>query len=218
MISTNKLNVLNRGRIDFFQSTDYSNSRAKRLLLLGLWIENYNKCDLRALMLNHHISTQKGSKHQHKLLWNALGATQLEFFKTRGYMVTSHTCMALDKVKKTSLPNACRVLGITNFRSRIFSSGEAGAQLHSETSPRWVKRELMLMTSSGATMMERWSQNLLQACNTTGVTQGPSSTHSHVTYYHMWFSLKMKYQKLRSNVLIKCWSYKKEYPSLFMHL
>jgi hypothetical protein len=29
MISTNKSNVLNRGRIEFFQSTDYSDSGAK---------------------------------------------------------------------------------------------------------------------------------------------------------------------------------------------
>jgi hypothetical protein len=29
MISTNKINVLNKGRIEFFQSTDYSESGAK---------------------------------------------------------------------------------------------------------------------------------------------------------------------------------------------
>jgi hypothetical protein len=29
MISTNKSNILNRGRIEFFQSTDYSDSGAK---------------------------------------------------------------------------------------------------------------------------------------------------------------------------------------------
>jgi hypothetical protein len=29
MISINKSNILNRGRIEFFQSTDYSDSRAK---------------------------------------------------------------------------------------------------------------------------------------------------------------------------------------------
>jgi hypothetical protein len=52
--------------------------------------------------------------------------------------------------EKTSLADACRELGITNFRSSIFSSSEAGAQLQSETSPGWVKRELMLMTSSGS--------------------------------------------------------------------
>jgi hypothetical protein len=44
-------------------------------------------------------------------------------------MITSHTCRAMAKVKKTSLPNACRGLGITNFGSGSFSSGEAGAQL-----------------------------------------------------------------------------------------
>jgi hypothetical protein len=41
-------------------------------------------------------------------------------------------------------------VGITNFRSGSFSSGKAGAQLQSETSPGWVNRELMLMTSSSS--------------------------------------------------------------------
>jgi hypothetical protein len=50
--------------------------------------------------------------------------------------------------EKTSLPNAYRGLGITNFRSGSSSSGEADTQLQSEISPGWVKRELMLMTSS----------------------------------------------------------------------
>jgi hypothetical protein len=50
--------------------------------------------------------------------------------------------------EKTSLPNACRGLGTTIFRSGSFSSGKAGAQLQSETSSGWVKREMMLMTSS----------------------------------------------------------------------
>jgi len=52
--------------------------------------------------------------------------------------------------EKTSLPNACRGLGITNFRSDSSSSGEASTQLQSEISPGWVKRDLMLMTSFGS--------------------------------------------------------------------
>jgi hypothetical protein len=51
--------------------------------------------------------------------------------------------------EKTSLPNACIGLGITNFRSGSFSSGDACTQLQSEISPGWVKRVLMLMTTSG---------------------------------------------------------------------
>jgi hypothetical protein len=35
MISTNKSNVLNRGRIEFFQSTNYLDLGAKQLLVLG---------------------------------------------------------------------------------------------------------------------------------------------------------------------------------------
>jgi hypothetical protein len=64
-------------------------------------------------------------------------------------MVTSHTCRALAKVKKNFTTNACRGLGITNFRQDNFSSGKAGTQLQFETSPGWVKRELMLMASCG---------------------------------------------------------------------
>jgi hypothetical protein len=50
--------------------------------------------------------------------------------------------------EKTPSLKACRELGKTNFTSNNFSSSKAGAQLHYETSPDWVKRELMLMTSS----------------------------------------------------------------------
>jgi hypothetical protein len=46
MISTKKSNVLNRGRIEFFQSTDYLDSRAKQLLLLGSQTKNHAKCEL----------------------------------------------------------------------------------------------------------------------------------------------------------------------------
>jgi hypothetical protein len=55
--------------------------------------------------------------------------------------------------EKTSLPNACRglgIIGITNFRPGSFSSGKAGTQLQSEISLGWVKRDLMLMTSFGS--------------------------------------------------------------------
>jgi hypothetical protein len=61
--------------------------------------------------------------------------------------------------EKTSLPNACRGLGITNFRPGSFSSSKAGAQLQSEISPGWVKRELMLMTSSGGDSYGRTGLN-----------------------------------------------------------
>jgi hypothetical protein len=61
--------------------------------------------------------------------------------------------------EKTSLPDACRGLGITNFRSGSFSSGKASAQLQSETSPGWVKRELMLMTSSSGDKDGRTGSN-----------------------------------------------------------
>jgi hypothetical protein len=74
----------------------------------------------------------------------------MEFFKTRGYTDTSHACGALAKVKKNFTTQCMQRTGhITNFRPGSFSSGEAGAQLQSETSPGWVNRELMLMTSSG---------------------------------------------------------------------
>jgi hypothetical protein len=64
-------------------------------------------------------------------------------------MINSHTCRALSKVKKNFTTQCMQRTGHTNFRSSSFSSGEAGTQLQSEISPGWVKRELMLMTSSG---------------------------------------------------------------------
>jgi hypothetical protein len=124
MISTNKSNVLNKGGIEFFQSTDYLDSGAN---------PNYycSAPELRTMQLMStnvkasHMSS-KGEKTSSKIHFEMpLGATQLEFCKTRVYSITSHTCRALAKVKKkTSLPNACRGLGIlTQIWQLLFWQG-----------------------------------------------------------------------------------------------
>jgi hypothetical protein len=55
MLSTNKSNVLNKGRIEFFQSTDYSDSGAKH---------NYY-CSALELRTTQLMSTNVKASHMH---------------------------------------------------------------------------------------------------------------------------------------------------------
>jgi hypothetical protein len=73
-----------------------------------------------------------------------------KYTTSRVYTITFHTCRALAKVKKNFTTQCMQRTGHTNFRPGNFSSDKACTQLQSETSPGWVKRELMLMTSSGS--------------------------------------------------------------------